>query len=73
MNTKTKIIDLTKILKPYMKASLWVALDDNHEKVVGSGKTIREAIEESRRNGNNNPFILKAQENYSGFAPNTFI
>lgn len=73
MFTEKEVIDLTKILKPYIKESLWVALDDNHEKVVGSGKTIKEAIDESRGNGNTNPFILKAQENYSGFAPNTFI
>lgn len=63
------IIDLTKILKPYISKHLWVALDDTYTKVCGSGETILEAIQESKNNGVMKPFIIKAEENYSGFAP----
>jgi len=66
---KENIIDLTKILKPYANKRLWVALDSTYSKVYGSGETILEVIEECKKNGIKKPFIIRAEENYSGIAP----
>ncbi len=66
---QTNIIDLTEILKPYIEERLWVGLDETQTKVCGSGETILEVIEACNKNGTTKPFIIRAEENYGGFAP----
>jgi hypothetical protein len=50
-------IDWTKIYKKYK--GLWVALKKDEITVVGSGKTLREAIDEAKKNGYKNPIMTR--------------
>ena len=59
--TKTKrSVNLTKLLKNYVDSGLYLALAKNYKKVVGTGKTMREAVNDAKRKGYNNPIILRA-------------
>ncbi len=61
--------NLTKILLPYAKDRLWVALSPDRKKVVGSGKTPKEALEETKEKRVERPILLQAIPDYSGFIP----
>lgn len=50
-------IDWTKIYKKYK--GLWVALKDDEETVVGSGKTAREAWEKAQKAGYKKPIMTR--------------
>ena len=63
--------DLTKILLPYAKKNLWVALSVDRKKVVGSGKTPREALKEAEEKKVERPTLIQAIPDYSGFVPLT--
>jgi hypothetical protein len=61
-------IDWTKIYKKYK--GLWVALLDDEQTVVGSGKTAKEAWEEAQRKGYKKPILTRMPEKlvpYVGF------
>jgi hypothetical protein len=61
-------IDWTKIYKKYK--GLWVALLDDEQTVVGSGKTAKEAWEEAQRKGHKKPILTRMPEKlvtYVGF------
>jgi hypothetical protein len=61
-------IDWTKIYKKYK--GLWVALLDDEQTVVGSGKTAKEAWEEAKRKGYKKPILTRMPEKlvtYVGF------
>ena len=60
-----KIKDLSKILKPYHNE--WVALSDDEKKVVGSGKTLNEAIKKARRKGIDAPIVTKVPKEYGNY------
>jgi len=62
-----KSIDLTKILKSYKSG--WIALAPNYSKVVGSGKTIKEAVSEASTKGVNKPILMRAASSYTPIAP----
>jgi len=64
-----KAIDLTEILKPYVEKNLWVALNDDQTEVIGSGKTIKEAISNARKNSKENPVLIRADKDYSAYIP----
>lgn len=64
-----KSYNLTKILLPYTKNKLWVALSPDRKKVVGSGKTPKEALEKARGKKIERPTLLQAIPDYSGFVP----
>ena len=64
-----KQIDLTKILLPYTEKKLWVALSEEGDKVVGSGKDPKEALKEARQKKVKSPILLQAIPDYSGFVP----
>ena len=64
-----KTNNLTKILLPYTKDRLWVALSPDRKKVVGSGKTPKEALEEAKEKKVERPTLLQAIPDYSGFVP----
>ena len=53
-------IDWTKIYEKYK--GMWVALKSDEKTVVGSGKTLREAIDEAGRNGYPHPIMTKMPE-----------
>ncbi len=64
---KERRIDLTKILKPYVKDNLWVALSPNYSKVVATGKDALKVIESAKNKNIKNPVMIKATEDYSSF------
>ena len=50
-----KLVDLSKILKPY--ENKWVALSLDYKKVLGSGKTLKEAKKEADEAGEKYLFL----------------
>ena len=54
------IKDWTKIQKKYR--GLWVALADDEVTVLGSGKTLREAMEDARGKGHKKPIFTRMPE-----------
>jgi len=64
-----KRLNLTKILLPYVKKKLWVALSPEGDEVVGSGKDPKEALEKARKKKISLPILLQALPDYSGFVP----
>lgn len=66
-----KKIDLSKILLPYVKKKLWIALNPEADRVVGRGKNPKEALDEAKKADIKSPIIFQALPDYSGFAPKT--
>ena len=58
-------IDLSKILKPY--SNEWVALSEDEKRVVASGKTIKETLQEANKKGEKSPIITKVPKDYCSF------
>lgn len=55
-------VDWTKIYKKYK--GLWVALAENEQTVLGSGKTVKEALLAARKkSGVTTPFLTRVPEN----------
>ena len=59
--------NLAEILAPYTKDRLWVALNSERTRVVGTGKHLQEALEEARRSKVENPTVIKAIPDYANF------
>ncbi len=51
------VIDWTDIYKQYK--GLWVAMLDDEQTVVGSGETLNQALERAKRNGHDNPIVMR--------------
>ena len=64
---KELIIDLSVVLKPYIKDRLWVALYPNYKKVAGIGKTPKEALEQAKCKRVENSILIQAIPDYSCF------
>ena len=63
-----KKLNLTKILLPYAKKKLWVALSLDYKKVITARKDLKRVIEEAEKK--KRPFVLiQALPDYSGFVP----
>ena len=58
-------IDWTQIYEKYK--GLWVALKDDEETVVGSGKTAREALDSAIQNGYREPILTRMPETLMPF------
>ena len=54
-------IDWTSIYKKYK--GLWVALMDDEQTVVASGKTVVEVVEKAKKNGLRDPIVFRVPEN----------
>ena len=50
-------IDWTKIYEKYK--GLWVALKDDEKTVVASGETVKEVMEEAKKEGCQEPILFK--------------
>ena len=50
-------INWTKIYKNYK--GLWVALADDEITVLGSGKTLKEALFDAKKNGTTDPIVMR--------------
>lgn len=64
--SKNSSIDLTELLKDYHGKDLHIAVTQNYSKVVGTGKTIEEAIEEAEKAGYNDPILIRLPSNNLG-------
>jgi len=64
-----KKLDLTKILLPYAENKLWVALSPAGDKIAGSGRSPKEALDEAKKKKIFSPILLQALPDYSGFVP----
>ena len=62
-----KPIDLTKQIKKYTKG--WLALSPDYSKVVGSGNTIKIALDEANSQGVKKPILMRAAKSYAPIAP----
>jgi hypothetical protein len=51
-------IDLTQALKD-APAGEWIALSKRDNHIVGTGKTVEEALQMARQNGNEDPVVMK--------------
>ncbi len=58
-------IDWTKTQKKYK--GLWVALADDELTVLGSGKTLRDALQKARDAGNHDPILTRMPENVEAY------
>ena len=58
-------IDWTTIFEKYK--GLWVALKDDEQTVVGSGKTLHEALEEASKNGYDSPIVTRMPNDLTYF------
>ena len=52
--------DWTKIYKKYK--GLWVALAKDEETVLGTGKTVQEAVKNAKLKSNETPFLTRMPE-----------
>jgi hypothetical protein len=51
-------IDLTKVLKD-APAGDWIALSRDEHRIVGTGKTVDEAIRIAHQSGEDSPIVMK--------------
>ncbi len=56
---------MTKVYKKY--AGMWVALDENRTKAIAAGKTVKEVLQASRKQGVRNPIITKIPTENFGY------
>jgi len=59
------MIDWTKIYKKYK--GRWVALKDDEETVVGSGKFLKDAMAQANKMGYKNPIVMRVPEKLLSF------
>lgn len=57
--------DLSKTLESY--SDEWVALSEDAKKVVGEGKTAKEALREAKEKGEDNPIMTKVPKEYGNY------
>lgn len=50
-------VNLTALLSNASR-ECWLALNEEQSKIVGRGETIREAVEEAKKNGVDDPIVL---------------
>ena len=60
--------DWSKIYKKYK--GLWVALADDEQTVLGSGKTLKEAMLKAKKNGFNSPIFSRMPETLDAYVGN---
>ena len=58
-------VDWTKIFKKYK--GLWVALLDDEQTVVGSGKTLKEALLKAQKKGYKSPIVSRIPETLDAY------
>lgn len=57
--------DWSKIYKKYK--GLWVAFLDDEKTVVGSGKTLKEALSKAQKNGHSSPIMSRMPETLEAY------
>lgn len=64
---KIKEIDLINLISPYAKENLWVALNTDQNKVIATGKTLKEAIDNAKKYSDERPVLMQAVQDYSAY------
>jgi hypothetical protein len=64
---KIREIDLTNLIRPYAKENLWIALNTEQDKVIATGKTLKEAIYNAKKVSNEKPVLMQAVQDYSAY------
>lgn len=59
-------IDWTKIYKKYK--GLWVALADDEITVLGSGKTLKDTLNNAKKKGNQDPIMMRVPDDMTAYA-----
>lgn len=62
---KQKKIDFIKLLKGHRNG--WVGISSDFNKVVASGKSLKEVMKKSTQKTDEKVFFFSVEENYSGF------
>ena len=65
--TRIKEINLTELIKPYAKDNVWLTLNTTQNKVLATGKTVKEVIDNAKKVSKEKPVIMKAVQNYSKY------
>ncbi len=55
-----KAVDLNALVAPYLDSGLYLAVTNDNTSVVGTGKTIREALNQAAERGYSEPVIMRA-------------
>ncbi|MBI3589548.1 MAG: hypothetical protein HY093_04035 [Candidatus Liptonbacteria bacterium] len=58
-------LDWTTIYKKYK--GLWIVLLDDEKTVVGSGRTLKEAIQQATKRGCKNPIVTRVPEELTAY------
>lgn len=58
-------LNWTQLYKKYK--GKWIALLDDETTVVGSGKTLKEALEEARKKGHSSPIVSRMPQNLEAY------
>jgi hypothetical protein len=59
--------DWTKLFREYK--GMWIALLDDERTVVGSGKTLKEALLAAQKKGHSYPILSRMPKTLDAFAP----
>jgi hypothetical protein len=59
------VVDLTEVFEPYHNK--WVALSPDEKKVMGSGKSPKQALKESIERGEKDPILTKVPKDYASY------
>ena len=57
--------NLTQLLKGY--SDEWVALNEDQTKVVGHGKSLKEALLRAKKKGHNDPILTRVPRHYGAY------
>jgi hypothetical protein len=55
-----KPVDLNALVAPYFDSGLYLAVNKDKTTVVGTGKTIQDAVEQAAHHGYSEPIIMRA-------------
>lgn len=55
-----RAVDMNKLVHSYAGSGLILAVSRDREKVVGAGETIEAALQDARKNGHEDPIIMRA-------------
>jgi hypothetical protein len=67
---KVTEINLSELIKPYAKENLWLALNKSLDRVLATGRTMKEAIDNAKKNSSEKPVIIRAVQDYSAYILN---
>jgi hypothetical protein len=55
-----KAVDINALVAKYYDTGLYLAVSEDRKSVVGTGKTIQDAVEEAAHHGHSEPIVMRA-------------